>query len=202
MVNKNLRVINKRRDLGTRDGRPPYQPSAKDREYVERLVATGHTQAQAATIMKISVNTLRKYFPDELDVAAIKANEAVGSIAFLRATGGPARDWTKASDTQIIWWLKCRAGWRESPIEITTPDGRPLQIEGGSARELIASRIASIAANLRAEGDLGQPDGGTALSPPVGLEILPPAGADAPRGSLVDMADPSGPGVRKDEVGS
>ena len=185
----------------SKGGRPPHVPTEMSRRIVRKMCVWAN-QPQIADMLDIGEGTLRKYYKRELQIGKLEAHDAVYSTFLLNCVGGPNRDWSKSSVAAQIWYQKTRMGLKEDPLEITTPDGRPIQIEGDSARELIASRIASIAANLRAEGDPGRPDGGATRSPPLGLEILPAPGADLTYRVVGDMADPGGPGVREDEVGS
>jgi hypothetical protein len=55
-----------------------YVPTADQRALVESASAFGITQAEIATQLKISEPTLRKYFREELNGGAFKANMKVG----------------------------------------------------------------------------------------------------------------------------
>lgn len=191
-------------------GQPPYVPTAQNRKVVEAMSATGLTQLQIASALGISDKTLRKFYRFELDVAAIKANAAVGQSLFLQAVGGPTRDWEKANTTAGIWWSKARMGWKEQPLEVTTPDGKPFQVEDASARDIIIGRIAGIADRLRAGHGAGGSDGGAVIVPSVGLAVLGPPGAEdasgvgeggAEPGPVDNVASAGGPRIREDEDG-
>ena len=64
--------------------------------------------------------TLQKYFGEELETSAIKANAKIGGAAYNKAVGG---------DPQMIkWWTATRMGWTEKQKhEITGEDGNPLE---------------------------------------------------------------------------
>ena len=49
------------------EGRPPHVPTKDLRTIVELLVASGVSNANIAQKLKISVNTLKKHYPDELE---------------------------------------------------------------------------------------------------------------------------------------
>lgn len=89
-------------------GRPPYEPTEKDRAQVSLLAAMGIPDYDIAKVMQLSGPTLRKYFAHELEVGHIQANAKVAQSLFKQAT-----DQTKPSVAAAIFWLKCRAGWKE-----------------------------------------------------------------------------------------
>jgi hypothetical protein len=184
-------------------GRKPHQPTDVTRRAVERFSAMGQTQVQICQVMGMSEVTLRKFYHEELKTAAIKANADVAQSLFYQAVGGPKRDWTRAVTTAGIWWSKSRMGWKEQPLEVTTPDGKPFQVEDVTAREFIARRIASLAANLRSGEDPKGPDGGAASGADGGLGgLLGSPGTSDAEGQLGDVAGAGGPGIREDEDGS
>jgi len=53
---------------------------------------------------------LRKYYRDELDLGTTKANAQVAGFLFNSAKNGNV--------TAQIFWLKTRARWRETPVEL------------------------------------------------------------------------------------
>ena len=95
-------------------GRPPHRPTAYWRGQVDAYASCGTPHADIAAVIDIDAKTLRKHYAGELDVAAIKANAAVGRTAFLMATGGPRRLWRQAVPSMTIFWLKTRMGWKET----------------------------------------------------------------------------------------
>ena len=79
-------------------------PTAEQRILVKSLAALGIPQEDIARKIGIrSAKTLRKYFRDELDLAAIDANASVGGALYNKAVGGN-------TDAQKFW-LERRAGW-------------------------------------------------------------------------------------------
>lgn len=99
-------------------GRPPYEPDEKTRKYVESMSAAGITQEDIATVVGISVDTLVKYYRDELDAALIKANAKVGQSLYMQAVGGPESRWEQAVPAAAIFWLKTKGRWKEAPHDV------------------------------------------------------------------------------------
>lgn len=91
-----------------RMGRPVYEPSAKEREQVRLMSAMGIPDYDIAKIVQLSAPTLRKHFWQELEVGHIESTVKVAHSLFKQAT-----DPVKPNVTASIFWLKCRAGWRE-----------------------------------------------------------------------------------------
>jgi len=97
------------RDLG---GRPPYERDERVAVRVRALVAVGLRIADIARTTGISEPTLRKYYREELEAGHIEANARVAQSLFRMAT-----DPKKPNAAAAIFWLKCRAGWRERDPE-------------------------------------------------------------------------------------
>ena len=70
----------------------------------------------------IAPKTLRRAFRKELDAGHEQANALVAQTLFKKATGsGPQ------SVTAAIFWLKTRAGWKETQVtELTGRGGAPI----------------------------------------------------------------------------
>ena len=132
--------------------RPPFHPTPEQRRYVETMSACGIPEEKIARVIDIDPKTLRKCFRRELDIGATKANTAVAQTAFRMATSGKCAAAT-------IFWLKTRAGWRETTIlEHTGPQGGPLEVLHGSLDERIAHELDRIAAARREEAVPGAVD--------------------------------------------
>lgn len=100
-------------------GRPPHKPTQADRDTAKRLSALGCPHEDIAIRLKISADTLIKYYQTELDEGRIDANSAIAGTLFQQAKNGN----TQAA----IFWLKTRARWKEtSSHEVTGADGAPL----------------------------------------------------------------------------
>lgn len=85
--------------------RPPFQPTDEQRRTVRLHSAFGTKQEDIAIILDLSSRTLRKYFRKELDRGTLEANSKVAQALYKKAIEGDT--------TSAIFWLKCRAGWRE-----------------------------------------------------------------------------------------
>jgi hypothetical protein len=85
--------------------------SEENRMLVQNLVACGHDHRKISEYMGVSTRTLQKYYKAELQKGATEANMLVANSLFAKATDpalvGPAV-------TAAIFWLKCRAGWKEA----------------------------------------------------------------------------------------
>lgn len=92
-----------------RTGRPPYEPTERDRQTVEIMVAAGIERPNIALCVGISEPTLRKHFRRELDTASVRANTRVAAALFKKATS----DDHPGAVTAAIWWTKCRNRWAE-----------------------------------------------------------------------------------------
>jgi hypothetical protein len=103
-------------------GRPPHKPTKDTQEQVKRLSALGCPHEDIATRLKISADTLVKYYKDELDEGRIDANAAIAGTLFSQAK--------KGNTAAAIFWLKTRARWKETnALEVSGADGAPLAVK-------------------------------------------------------------------------
>lgn len=103
-------------------GRPPHKPTETDRATAKRLSALGCSHEDIATRLKISADTLVKYYQDELDEGRIDANSAIAGTLFQQAK--------KGNTAAAIFWLKTRARWRETNSD-KDDDDKKVIFEGG-----------------------------------------------------------------------
>lgn len=102
---------------------PAHEPTDEQREMVEAMVAYGIPQEDIAKVVGIDPKTLRLHYRDEIDTGATKAIALVAGKLFKTATGDPGPQAT----TSQIFFLKTRAGWKETQVnEHTGKDGTPL----------------------------------------------------------------------------
>jgi hypothetical protein len=102
-------------------GRPPHKPTKDSQEQVKRLSALGCPHEDIATRLKISADTLVKYYQEELDEGRIDANAAIAGTLFSQAK--------KGNTAAAIFWLKTRARWKETQVnEVTGLNGGDLRI--------------------------------------------------------------------------
>ena len=112
--------------------RKPHEPTPEIRQLVQLHTTIGTPQEDVARIVGIDAKTLRKHYRDELDLAHAKANATIGGALFNKA---------KSGDTAaMIFWMKTRAGWRETNrTELTGADGDELKIHGRSSYSIQAT---------------------------------------------------------------
>ena len=90
-------------------GRPQFTPTKEQRDLVKSMAAIGIPHEKIARKIKLrSPKTLRKHFPEELDLGASDADYKVGKTLFDMATSGE-------HPSASIFWMKAHAGWREGP---------------------------------------------------------------------------------------
>ncbi|HWW39664.1 hypothetical protein [Pedobacter sp.] len=97
----------------------PHEPTEKTRAEVAALVSFGNSQEEIANFIGVHINTLVKYYRDELDNSIVRANAKVAAKLFRKAIDG---DDIKAQ----IFWLKTRARWREKDRDDDTTNAASL----------------------------------------------------------------------------
>ena len=103
-------------------GRPPHEPTEENRIKVKTLAAVGTRFEDIARKLEISENTLTKYYRKELDEGRIDANSAIAKSLYDQAKS--------CNTTAQIFWLKTRAGWKETQVnEVHGENGGPLIIK-------------------------------------------------------------------------
>ena len=159
--------------------RPRFSPTPDQRKMVEAMAGYGIREADIARTLGdegIDPKTLRRYFRKELDTGAIKANVGVAQSLYKLATSGK-------SPAAAIFWLKCRAGWKETTtLEHTGPEGGPLEIVHGNLDQRITDELARLSAHRRSEG----------LSGPV--HRTGEGGAAIPMERVASTTEPTGSG--------
>src|SRR5205085_6386008 len=91
-------------------GRRSHKPDAASRRQVEAMAAYGIPEIDIARVVGVDPKTLRKHYRDELDMGETKANAQVAGFLFNSARSGNV--------SAQIFWLKTRARWRETPVEL------------------------------------------------------------------------------------
>ena len=91
-------------------GRRAHQPDPSQRKQVEAMAAYGLPETAISQVIGIDPKTLRKCYREELDLGETKANAQVAGFLFNSARSGNV--------TAMIFWLKTRARWRETPLEL------------------------------------------------------------------------------------
>lgn len=109
-------------------GRPPHEPTEKDRKAVEAMASYGIPEKDIARVIGIAVDTLRKWYLYELDTGGIKANSMIAQSLFQKATGNG-----NGAVAACIFWLKVRAHWVEPKPWDEAPIGRKEQLQQAAA---------------------------------------------------------------------
>jgi hypothetical protein len=91
-------------------GRRAHKPDPSQRRQVEAMAAYGIPEPDIARVTGVDPKTLRKHYREELDLGEAKANAQVAGFLFSAAKNGNV--------TAQIFWLKTRAKWRETPVEL------------------------------------------------------------------------------------
>ena len=104
--------------MSAKPTKPKFEATDERRQVVEAMTGGGTTQAELARIFDIDEKTLRKHFREELDGGVTRANAAVAGGLFHNAV-------VKLNVTAQIFWLKTRAGWKETQV-FEGPGGLPL----------------------------------------------------------------------------
>ena len=128
----------------------PYERNEETAAVVNALSAYGVTHDEIALYIKVSKPTLYKYYGDELKLGKIKANTRIAEKLYEMAKAGDR--------TACIFWLKTRAGWREtSRMELANADDKSFMINTDydlsklSKEELIKLREILITAGANEE---------------------------------------------------
>lgn len=101
-------------------GRPAHKKTEELARQVEVMAGFGITQDAIAEILGVSEKTLQNYYSEELRSGGPKANARVAQHLFKLAT-------TDKNPTSAIFWLKCRALWKDHQIiEHVGKDGKDL----------------------------------------------------------------------------
>ncbi len=89
-----------------KNGRPPFEPAAHHRDVVQVLRANGVDVATIAGVLKISINTLKKYFRQELADGFEQIKAKMGIALVKAALNGDV--------SAMKFWLVMRGGpeWR------------------------------------------------------------------------------------------
>lgn len=113
---------------GTRKGagRKKHRATEENRRVVYDLSGKGTPHVDIAIKLKIHIETLKRYYRDELNLGRIDANALIGGAIFRAAMNGHFG--------AQKWWSQVRMGWKEiQHIELSSPDGSVSAVQTGKA---------------------------------------------------------------------
>ena len=96
-----------------------HQPTEKTRAEIIALRSYGVPIKEVAAYIGIDDKTLYKYYRDELENSAIKANANVGKFLYQAASGQALATGATHSDCvrAAMFWAKTRMGWKETNVQ-------------------------------------------------------------------------------------
>jgi len=99
--------------------KPLHQPTDKTRAEIVALRSYGVPIKEVAAYIGIDDKTLYKYYKDELENSAIKANANVGKFLYQAASGQALATGATHSDCvrAAMFWAKTRMGWKETNVQ-------------------------------------------------------------------------------------
>ena len=114
----------------------PHVPTGESRRQVSAMVAFGLPQDRIAAVIGISAPTLRKHYREEIDVADAKAQSMVAKYLFSAASGEALKTGASHADClrAAMFWMKTRAGWKETAVQEVSGPRRTRPRPRASAR--------------------------------------------------------------------
>ena len=99
--------------------KPLHQPTDKTRAEIVALRSYGVPIKEVAAYIGIDDKTLYKYYREELENSAIKANANVGKFLYQAASGQALTTGATYSDCvrAAMFWAKTRMGWKETNVQ-------------------------------------------------------------------------------------
>lgn len=166
--------------------RAPGRPSGYDPAFAakaQKLAELGATDLEVADFFEVNVATVYRWkatipeFCEALKSGKVSADDRVERSLYHRAIGYsydavkilqdkgtpvivPYREHVPPDTTAGIFWLKNRRKeeWRDKQVhEHSGPDGKPIQTEEVSARDVLAGRIAGLSARVREDDGPSKP---------------------------------------------
>ena len=110
-------------------------PTEESRKLVRSLAAVGTRYVDIAHKLEITDDTLRKHYKAELEDGRIDANAQIANTLFQQAK--------KGNMTAAIFWLKTRAGWKETNVT---------ELAAGEGAEIKGINISFVEPNGNKEG--------------------------------------------------
>jgi hypothetical protein len=102
---------------GAKNSNRVWTPTDEQRRMVEAMSAFGMPHYAIAPVLRISDTTLGRHFRLELDIGLAKANMKVAQFLFQGIVGSENQAPFQNEGHRMVaamFWLKCRAGWKET----------------------------------------------------------------------------------------
>ncbi len=131
-----------------------HKPTSESRSQVFALSSFGVTQDDIGRFLGMSDDTLRKHYTAELSRAAIDRNAEVAAFLFRSASGSTIPEGASYSDClkAAMFWMKTRAGWRETAQVVGPgPNGEHVIKHGLDVTKLSTAALAEILAAADAD---------------------------------------------------
>ena len=99
--------------------KPQHKPTEKTRAEIIALRSYGVPIKEVAAYIGIDDKTLYKYYREELENSAIRANANVGKFLYQAASGQALATGATYSDCvrAAMFWAKTRMGWKETSAQ-------------------------------------------------------------------------------------
>lgn len=98
-------------------GRPPWNPSNKDRAVVQAMARAGIPEEKIAAVLRTTKMTLRKHCSYDLKAGHTEALNSVAQSMYKMAVSGPYSVRYQAAK----YWLACQGKWREDDRPAALP---------------------------------------------------------------------------------
>jgi hypothetical protein len=105
--------------VSRRNKNEEWKPSDEDRHIVTMMAVNGIPHEIIGRVFEVSVKTLRKHMHIELETGREAANAKVAQWLFSGICGTPDQI-LKNDNARVhaaMFWLKCRAGWKETSVQ-------------------------------------------------------------------------------------
>jgi hypothetical protein len=122
----------------SRPKRGQEHPREEYRDKIRLMTAIGIPHAHIASLLgRMSLDTLHKFYREELDTGSSSANAVVGGKIFEAAKRG--EQWA------CTLWAVRRMGWKEtSTQELTGKDGGPIEVADNGAGKKLLDELARL----------------------------------------------------------
>lgn len=166
--------------------RKKHIPTPETRKIVHRAAGLGLIREQIAQLLMIHPNTLDRHYKTELKTAEALLNFNVAQNLYSIATS----DTHKSAASAAMFWMKTRAGWRETTRH---------EITGADGGQLVHSVVKSDTVEVRTlTHDEREALKMTLIEALAQQALPPPAGEETIDAEFEEVEDPEGGGEDED----